>query len=159
MWKGPRAWHWYEHLYDVFTQDESFTKTTHIGMIAMSARWPAGSEEWFGYKRSKKWRLNWVVYINWVYGRSNDWNGGASKSSMTLPCWRCFGWPDNFLVASLPSCKMRQKRGVEGRSKRGAPSEIARESEVVSVTSKVLIDSNGRLVLEAIDTSLIDSII
>lgn len=54
---------------------------------------------------------------------------------------------------------MRQKRGVEGRSKRGAPSEIERESEVVSVTSKVLIDSNGRLVLEAIDTSLIDSII
>ena len=92
-----------------------------------------------------------MIYSNWVYGKSNDWNGRARESSMTLPCWRCFGWPDNFLVASLPSCKMRQKRGVEGRSKRGANSDFARESEVVSVTSKVFIEFNGKSAVETVN--------
>jgi hypothetical protein len=46
---------------------------------------------------------------------------------------------------------MRQKRGVEGRSKRGANSDFARESEVVSVTSKVFIEFNGKSAVETVN--------
>ena len=69
-----------------------------------------------------------MLYSNWVYGKSNDWNGRAINDSMTLPCWRLEDGGRQFSRWRL--LDMRQKRGVEGRSKRGTPSDFARESEV-----------------------------
>ena len=84
-----------------------------------------------------------MIYGNWVYGESNDWKARARQSSMTLPCWRLEDGPGQFSRCQ-PAC-MRQKRGVERRSKRGANSDadLARESEVVGVAGKGFLEFIG----------------
>lgn len=51
---------------------------------------------------------------------------------------------------------MRQKRGVEGRSKRGANSDFARESEVASVTGKVFLEFIGKSAVETVNIRLME---
>ena len=65
-----------------------------------------------------------MIYSNWVYGKSNDWNESATEKQYDSTVLATGGRADNFLVGDLRECV---RNAGEGRSKRGVPSDFARE--------------------------------
>jgi hypothetical protein len=100
---------------------------THMGMVAMSARWPAGLERCLGYGGSKSWGQKANRYSNGVYERA--------MTGMKTELWQydstvlaIGGCRDNFLVAAPAS----ETRGgmVARRSRRGGAADLAPVNEV-----------------------------
>jgi hypothetical protein len=55
--------------YGIFSSSKDVNSQTHMGMIAMSARWPAGLERCLGYERYKSRAQKAKRDSNWVYMR------------------------------------------------------------------------------------------
>jgi hypothetical protein len=72
-----------------------------MGMVAMSARWPAGLERCLGYGGSKSWGQKANRYSNGVYERA--------MTGMKTELWQ-YDSTDAETIFSL--LHLRQKRGV-----------------------------------------------
>ena len=56
------------------------TFAAHIGMVAMSARWPGQLEEVFGMEVEARCSWEVAIYSNGVYGTGNGVSNGARRA-------------------------------------------------------------------------------